>query len=56
MSNGLEGVIAAETGLSDVDGAAGRLVVRGRIRSSALSRNTRAFAEVVRNSAARWPF
>ncbi len=29
MSNGLEGVIAAETVLSDVDGAAGRLVIRG---------------------------
>lgn len=28
--NGLEGVIAAETSLSDVDGEAGRLVIRGR--------------------------
>jgi citrate synthase len=30
MSDGLEGVIAAETVLSDVDGEAGRLVIRGR--------------------------
>jgi citrate synthase len=30
MSNGLEGVVAAETVLSEVDGEAGRLVVRGR--------------------------
>jgi len=30
MSDGLEGVIAAETVLSEVDGAAGRLVIRGR--------------------------
>jgi citrate synthase len=29
MSNGLEGVVAAETVLSDVDGEAGRLVIRG---------------------------
>ncbi len=29
MSNGLENVVAAETVLSDVDGAAGRLVIRG---------------------------
>jgi citrate synthase len=29
MSDGLEGVIAAETVLSDVDGAAGRLIIRG---------------------------
>jgi citrate synthase len=29
MSEGLEGVIAARTQLSDVDGAAGRLVIRG---------------------------
>ncbi|MGV3490507.1 MAG: citrate synthase, partial [Devosia sp.] len=29
MSNGLEDVVAAETVLSDVDGAAGRLVIRG---------------------------
>ena len=29
MSNGLEGVVAAETVLSEVDGAAGRLVIRG---------------------------
>src|SRR5579863_6934751 len=29
VSDGLEGVIAAETVLSDVDGAAGRLIIRG---------------------------
>src|ERR1700679_1271301 len=29
MSEGLEGVIAAETVLSEVDGEAGRLVIRG---------------------------
>ena len=29
MVNGLEDVVAAETVLSDVDGANGRLVVRG---------------------------
>ncbi len=29
ISDGLEGVIAAETVLSDVDGAAGRLIIRG---------------------------
>jgi citrate synthase len=29
MSDGLEGVIAARTVLSDVDGAKGRLVIRG---------------------------
>ena len=30
MSDGLEGVVAAETVLSEVDGAAGRLIIRGR--------------------------
>jgi citrate synthase len=30
MSDGLEGVVVARTVLSDVDGAAGRLVIRGR--------------------------
>ena len=29
MNNGLEDVVAAETVLSDVDGLAGRLVIRG---------------------------
>lgn len=29
MKNGLEDVIAAETQLSDVDGEAGRLIIRG---------------------------
>ncbi len=45
MSNGLEGVIAAETVLSDVDGMAGRLVIRGRMVED-LAKNT-GFAEVV---------
>lgn len=31
MSNGLDGIVAAETVLSEVDGAAGRLVLRGRL-------------------------
>jgi citrate synthase len=30
MSDGLEGVIAADTILSEVDGEAGRLIIRGR--------------------------
>ena len=30
MSDGLEGVVAADTVLSDVDGQAGRLIIRGR--------------------------
>ncbi len=30
MNSGLEDVIAAETVLSDVDGLAGKLVIRGR--------------------------
>ncbi len=30
MKNGLEDVVAAETSLSDVDGAAGRLIIKGR--------------------------
>ena len=29
MSDGLEGVVAAETVLSEVDGQAGRLIIRG---------------------------
>src|SRR6476660_6040419 len=29
MAEGLEGVVAARTVLSDVDGAAGRLIIRG---------------------------
>ncbi|HEY1941099.1 MAG TPA: citrate synthase/methylcitrate synthase [Roseiarcus sp.] len=44
MSNGLEGVIAAETVLSDVDGAAGRLVIRGRLVGDLAK--TASFAEV----------
>jgi citrate synthase len=46
MSDGLEGVIAAETVLSEVDGDAGRLVIRGRSLDQ-LSGQTR-FEEVVR--------
>jgi citrate synthase len=30
MSDGLEGIVAADTVLSEVDGAAGRLIIRGR--------------------------
>ena len=30
MSDGLEGVVAADTVLSEVDGQAGRLIIRGR--------------------------
>jgi len=29
VADGLEGIVAAETVLSDVDGAAGRLIIRG---------------------------
>ncbi|HEY7853178.1 MAG TPA: hypothetical protein VIB82_09405, partial [Caulobacteraceae bacterium] len=29
VADGLEGIVAAETVLSDVDGEAGRLVIRG---------------------------
>ena len=46
MSDGLEGVIAAETVLSEVDGDAGRLVIRGRSLDQ-LCGHTR-FEEVVR--------
>jgi citrate synthase len=46
MSDGLEGVIAAETVLSEVDGDAGRLVIRGRSLDQ-LSGRTR-FEQVVR--------
>src|SRR5271170_6597820 len=46
MSDGLEGVIAADTVLSEVDGDAGRLVIRGRSLDQ-LSGHT-SFEEVVR--------
>jgi len=46
MSDGLEGVIAAETVLSEVDGDAGRLVIRGRSLDQ-LSGHAR-FEDVVR--------
>lgn len=45
MSNGLEGVVAAETVLSDVDGAAGRLIIRGHGLGNLAGRAT--FEEVV---------
>lgn len=45
MSDGLEGVVAAETVLSDVDGAAGVLVVRGRSLDDLAGRAT--FEDVV---------
>ena len=38
MSDGLEGVIAAETVLSEVDGKAGRLIIRGRSLDELASR------------------
>lgn len=40
MSDGLEGVIAADTVLSEVDGAAGRLVIRGRSLDELSGRTT----------------
>jgi len=39
-SDGLEGVVAAETVLSEVDGAAGRLIVRGRSLDELAGRTT----------------
>jgi citrate synthase len=46
MSDGLEGVIAAETVLSEVDGDAGRLVIRGRLLDQLSGRTT--FEEAIR--------
>ena len=46
MSEGLEGVIAARTVLSDVDGAGGRLVIRGHALEEIAGRAT--FAEIAR--------
>ena len=44
-SDGLEGVVAAETVLSEVDGAAGRLIIRGRSLDELAGRTT--FEQVV---------
>jgi citrate synthase len=46
MSDGLEGVIAADTVLSEVDGEAGRLVIRGRSLDQLSGRTT--YEEAVR--------
>lgn len=45
MNSGLEDIVAAETVLSDVDGEAGRLIIRGHPLSALASRKT--FEEVV---------
>jgi citrate synthase len=46
MSDGLEGVVAAETVLSEVDGLAGRLIIRGRSLDELAGRTT--YEEVTR--------
>ena len=46
MSDGLEGVVAADTVLSEVDGQAGRLIIRGRSLDELAGRTT--FEEVTR--------
>jgi citrate synthase len=46
MSEGLEGVVAADTVLSDVDGQAGRLIIRGRSLDELAGRTT--FEEITR--------
>jgi citrate synthase len=46
MSEGLEGVVAADTVLSDVDGQAGRLIIRGRSLDELAGRTT--YEEVTR--------
>jgi citrate synthase len=46
MSEGLEGVVAADTVLSEVDGQAGRLIIRGRSLDELAGRTT--FEEVTR--------
>lgn len=43
MSDGLDDVVAAETILSDVDGAAGRLIIRGHLLDDLAGRTS--FAE-----------
>ncbi|HEV7385576.1 MAG TPA: citrate/2-methylcitrate synthase, partial [Phenylobacterium sp.] len=40
MSDGLEGVVAADTVLSEVDGQAGRLIIRGRSLDELAGRTT----------------
>src|SRR3569833_2109648 len=40
MSDGLEGVVAADTELSEVDGQAGRLIIRGRSLDDLAGRTT----------------
>ena len=46
MSDGLEDVVAADTVLSDVDGKAGRLIIRGRSLDELAGRTT--YEEVTR--------
>jgi citrate synthase len=46
MSDGLEGVVAADTVLSEVDGEAGRLIIRGRSLDELAGRTT--YEEVTR--------
>ena len=46
MSDGLEGVVAADTVLSEVDGLAGRLIIRGHSLDQLAGRTT--FEEVTR--------
>lgn len=46
MSDGLEGVVAADTVLSEVDGQAGRLIIRGRSLDELAGRTT--YEEVTR--------
>jgi citrate synthase len=55
VNNGLEGVVVAETRLSDVDGAAGRLVIAGRDVESLAAEATfeRVFALLVHGDASR---
>lgn len=55
MNNGLEGVVVAETRLSDVDGEAGRLVIAGRDVEALAKEATfeRALAMLVHDDSAR---
>src|SRR5258708_32414875 len=46
MSDGLEGVVAADTVLAEVDGQAGRLIIRGRSLDELAGRTT--YEEVTR--------
>ena len=47
MEGGLEGVVAAETVLSDVDGAAGRLIIRGQPLEQLAGRPAEAVAHLL---------